>query len=187
MTRRTIDRSYAGMEPTLGIVGLDVGGTRFYTYADTLLGVGGYLGARLRGDFEAGAELARDETRRCPVYFVDRDPIAFGDVLQYLRTRDVVHLPPFGEDPVRWRRLRSEALFFALDKLGERLRVTRSFTPGAMCGRGVLHWIGRGRPVSEAASTSASYENPALSGRVYIETVRGDMTRCRYSTGRCAG
>ena len=117
----------AAASPSHDVVCLDVGGTRFYTNRSTLTShPGSMLAARFGGMMMAGGELPRDELRNCDVYFIDRSPVTFARVLQYLRTGKLSpQLPPFIDAPDVWRELRDDAAYYGLEGLTELLHTTK--------------------------------------------------------------
>jgi hypothetical protein len=148
---------------TDAIVGIElVDGRVWYCPRSVLANTtGSYFAARFGGTIPPGDERIDQYGRS--VYFIFRDGELFGKhILPYLQENDP-NLPLFTENPSLWRRLRREALFYALDGLAATLHVTNSFEPNSnlvVC-QGVLYWLGTGKGAHE-------YRNPHDIGAVHV-------------------
>lgn len=123
---------------------------------------GGYLSARFNSDSMIPPGAERTDTHGRKIYFITRDGETFAKhILPYIRENDADLPSTFSEDPHLWRRLRKEALFYAMDGLFESLKVTYSCDKNDPYGRGVLHWLGTDKGRS-------SYTNPVVRGCVDV-------------------
>jgi hypothetical protein len=144
---------------TDAIVGIELRDSRvWYCHRSDLANTTGYFAARFGGTIPPGDERIDQHGRS--VYFIGRDGELFGNhILPYLQENDP-NLPLFSENPSLWRRVRREALFYALDGLAATLHVTNSFEHNLLC-QGVLHWLGTDKGKSE-------YRNPHEVGAVHV-------------------
>jgi hypothetical protein len=145
---------------TDAIVGIELcDGRVWYCHRSDLANTtGSYFAARFGGSIPPGDERIDQYGRS--VYFIRSDGELFGKhILPYL-TKNDPNLPLFSENPSLRRRLRKEALFYALDGLAATLHVTNSFEPNLDC-QGVLHWLGTDKGKSE-------YCNPHATGAVRV-------------------
>ncbi|KAL7542166.1 hypothetical protein ACHAXR_013155 [Thalassiosira sp. AJA248-18] len=145
------------------IIGLDVAGELFYCRKSTLLGENpSYFAARFGPDSMMDPQLDHIDEKGREIYFVDRNPVMFKYVLDYLRMQK---LPPeigtFQETPNLWRSLRNEAEFYALDGLTSLLKVTFSCSPSEDGGKGILYWLGTNKGKNK-------YHNPYKLGVIDV-------------------
>jgi len=137
---------------------LDVGGRIFKCHRSTLLNSGShYFANRFGGRFDAKA--AYRDTNGLDVYFVERSGELFEYVFQYIVTLQLF-LPPFHHDNVLWRNLRAEALYYGLNDMFEKLRITYSVEPNTGH-QGILYWLGTRRGTTD-------YRNPLSLGLCYV-------------------
>lgn len=93
------------------IIELNVGGTKFTTSLTTLLRYKSMLATMFSGRHDA----AKDENGR---YFIDRDPILFRYILDFMRS-DI--LPPTN----LFLKVYEEAIYLSFDALIEKLTLTK--------------------------------------------------------------
>jgi hypothetical protein len=101
---------------SIDIIRLNVGGQHFITTRATLCAVEGSLLATMfcsESNFAPPIEIEGKEV------FLDRNPIAFGYILDYLRDgcRVMVDLPSNNNEEALLQRLRTDADYFGLDGL----------------------------------------------------------------------
>ena len=140
---------------------LDVGGQIFKCHRSTLLNSGShYFSNRFGGSFDAKA--AYRDPNGLDVYFVERSGELFEYVFRYIVSLQL-NLPDFHKNPVLWRNLRAEALYFGLESLYELLRITYVVTPNAnnSSHQGILYWLGTRRGTTD-------YTNPFSMGACYV-------------------
>lgn len=137
---------------------LDVGGRIFKCHRSTLLNSGShYFTNRFSGSFDARA--AYRDANGLQVYFLERSGELFEYVFQYIVSLKL-ELPRFHQNPVLWRNLRSEALYFGLESLYELLKIT--YTVSLNTGnQGLLYWLGTRRGTTD-------YQNPYSIGMVHV-------------------
>lgn len=137
---------------------LDVGGRIFKVHRSTLVNSGSnYFSNRFAGSFDATP--AYQDQNGLDVYFIERSGELFEYVFQYMVSLEL-NLPDFHKNPVLWRNLRTEALYFGLAGLSEVLRVTYHVAPNFQ-NQGILYWLGTRRG-------TANYQNPYSIGLVHV-------------------
>lgn len=137
---------------------LDVGGRIFKCHRSTLLNSGShYFTNRFSGSFDARS--AYTDQNGLAVYFLERSGELFEYVFQYIVSLKL-ELPTFRENPVLWRNLRSEALYFGLEPLYNLLKITFHAEPNTG-NQGILYWLGTRRG-------TANYQNPYSIGAVHV-------------------
>lgn len=131
-----------------GLIGLNVGGKKFYTLKSTLANAeGSYFASRFGGPMPPGAELPFDEEMACKVYFIDRDPHLFKYILAFLinAQRELPNnFPSYKDAPVLWKDLKREADFFCLEGMKLILReqaFIHSCSPD-LGDKDILYWLG---------------------------------------------
>jgi BTB/POZ domain len=137
---------------------LDVGGRVFKCHRSTLLNSGShYFANRFSGTFDS--RVAYHDANGLQVFFVERSGDLFEYIFQYIVSLKL-NLPAFHTNPVLWRNLRLEALYFGLESLHELLKVTYRVAPNTGA-QGVLYWLGTRRG-------TADYQNPYSIGAVHV-------------------
>ena len=142
------------------VIGLNVGGRKFYTHQSTLTNGSAYFAAKFSGNF--GTESITDEDGR-DVYFIDASPDLFEHILHFLR-RGIPSWPKkYKEDRVLYERLINEAEYFGVESMLVRLRKSmRPFVCGPDgSGKDILYWLGTHGGRSE-------YSNPLDIGAVTL-------------------
>ncbi|OEU17886.1 POZ domain-containing protein [Fragilariopsis cylindrus CCMP1102] len=101
---------------SIAIIRLNVGGQHFITTRATLCAVEGSLLACM---FCLDSNFAPPIENEGKEVFLDRNPIAFGSILDYLRDgcRVMVDLPSNNNEEALLQRLRTDADYFGLDGL----------------------------------------------------------------------
>ena len=152
------------------IIGLDVRGQVFYCNRSKLVNANNgnsYFSARFREDsmLDAGLDRVDDEGRN--IYKLDRDPIVFKHIMEYIDTdKKPIGIGAYENNKKLWRLVREEALYFGLDHLIQLLRITFSCSPNVdeglgASGEGIMYWLGTNKGTSD-------YTNPYSSGAVDI-------------------
>jgi BTB/POZ domain len=140
------------------LIVLDVGGRIFKCHRSTLLNSGShYFINRFSGSFDARAAYV--DQNGLEVYFLERSGELFEYVFQYIVSLKL-ELPAFHQNPVLWRNLRSEALYFGLEPLYNLLKITHRVAPNTG-NQGILYWLGTRRGM-------ANYQNPYSIGAVHV-------------------
>ncbi|XP_015786942.1 BTB/POZ domain-containing protein KCTD3-like [Tetranychus urticae] len=112
------------------IVNLNVGGTRFSTSKRTLLSIPETFFTSLLSDHQQLINSLKDATG---AFFIDRDPKVFTVILNYLRTRQLIHL-----DNIPIEVLLHEAEFYGLTPLVKRLKAYQDLAETNVCGGNVF-------------------------------------------------
>lgn len=148
------------------VIGLDVGGQKFYTHQSTLTNGSPYFAARFGGRFGAENSVTDDDGR--DVYFVDADHELFVHILNFLR-RGVPTWPKklYKENPILYERLVSEAEYFGVESMLALLRRRPIlFEPDGSC-KDILHWLG-------TEGGKREYKNPLDNGAVTLHGTCGE-------------
>ena len=141
------------------VIGLNVGGQKFYTHQSTLTNGSAYFAARFSGNFDTTDSITDEDGRE--VYFIDASPELFEHILGFLR-RGIPswHENLYKQDSVLYSRLVNEAEYFGVESMLESLRRRTHFVcaPDGS-GKDILHWLGTDGGRSE-------YNNPLDIGAV---------------------
>lgn len=120
----------------------------------------GYLGARFGGEFVPGGEMKRGDKT---VFFIPRDGFQFLEyILPFIRGDEFL-LREFSVNKRMWRRLCSDATFYCLDALKEKLHVTYSVAPNPS-GRGILYWLGTRKGNISTANNPLAVDQVSVEG-----------------------
>lgn len=143
------------------VIGLNVGGRKFYTHQSTLTNGSAYFAARFSGNFGTDDSITDEDGRE--VYFIDASPELFEHILGFLRRGIPTWPKKYKEDRVLYERLINEAEYFGVESMLERLR--KSMRP-FVCepdgsGKDILYWLGTHGGRSE-------YNNPLDIGVVTL-------------------
>ena len=143
------------------VIGLNVGGRKFYTHQSTLTNGSAYFAARFSGNFGTEDSITDEDGRE--VYFIDASPELFEHILGFLRRGIPTWPKKYKEDRVLYERLINEAEYFGVESMLERLR--KSMRP-FVCepdgsGKDILYWLGTQGGRSE-------YKNPLDIGAVTL-------------------
>jgi hypothetical protein len=141
------------------VIGLNVGGRKFYTHQSTLTNRSAYFAARFSGNFGTDDSITDEDGRE--VYFIDASPELFEHILGFLRRGIPTWPKKYKEDRVLYERLINEAEYFGVESMLMRLR--KSMRP-FVCepdgsGKDILYWLGTHGGRSE-------YTNPLDIGAV---------------------
>lgn len=139
------------------VIGLNVGGRKFYTHKSTLTNGSAYFAARFSGNF--GTESITDEDGR-DVYFIDASPELFEHILHFLR-RGIPSWAKnlYKEDPNLYKNLINEAEYFGVESMLVCLRKRPFVCEPDGSGKDILYWLGTQGGRSE-------YTNPLDIGAV---------------------
>ena len=143
------------------VIGLNVGGQKFYTHQSTLTNGSAYFAARFSGKFDTNDSITDEDGRE--VYFIDACPELFEHILGFLRRGiPTWHKNLYKQDSVLYERLVNEAQYFGVESMLECLRRMRPFVckPDGS-GKDILHWLGTDGGRSE-------YKNPLDIGAVTL-------------------
>jgi len=131
------------------VVKLNVGGTRFWTARETLLWIRDTFFTKLLGD--KFSHVVDEEG----AIFIDRDPVCFRVILNYLRTKRI----NLEENPgVSLSTLRDDAEFYGIQALVERIDAYQSLSD---CGCGGILYYGILNPIKDS---NLKMENTKVTG-----------------------
>ena len=154
--------------PDDDIICLDVRGQSFYVSLSTLISANdgcSYFSARFRPDSMLDAGLIRVDEQGRNVYQIDRDPLLFQHVVEYLTTKKLPKgIGPWATNKTLWNGLREEAGYFGLDGLIQLLSITFSCSPkdeDGIMNKGILYWLG-------TKKGTMKYLNPLERGAVWV-------------------
>src|SRR6056300_1429328 len=115
--RQNNDMSISSDDP---VIGLNVGGRKFYTHQSTLTNGSAYFAARFSGNFGTDDSITDEDGRE--VYFIDASPELFEHILGFLRRGIPTWPKKYKEDRVLYERLINEAEYFGVESMLMRLR-----------------------------------------------------------------